>query len=64
MLSMVYLIEEFGLEVTVSMELIAGASIIRQINRVKNIGARAAHADPFFLYVRHGNRLRRTEKMV
>lgn len=38
MLAMVYLIEEFGLEVTVSMELIDGASIIRQINRVKNIG--------------------------
>lgn len=38
-LAMVYLIGEFGLEVTVSMELIPGASIIRQINRVKNTGA-------------------------
>lgn len=38
MLQMIYIIDEFGLEVTVSMELIPGASIIRQINRVKNVG--------------------------
>lgn len=39
MLSMVYLIEEYGLEVSVSMELIPGASVVRQVNRVKNIGS-------------------------